>query len=157
MLVLLEQSRSCSTCQSSTPSDESEYERRKGRPEKREDERRKPENIRNEDERRRYCVIVLPGEDNETREVDKDEHKEEMTYDHDDYPSSTSNDSNDGLNNMEKRPTEDENREYYAASNIEANEITESDKVGVGQLPRNKPGCDIDQGGINDMLKNGEE
>ena len=29
-------------------------------------------------------------------------------------------------------------REYHVASNIEANEITESDKVGVGQLSRNK-------------------
>jgi hypothetical protein len=50
------------------------------------------------------------------RELDKDKHKEEMTYDHDDYPSSTSNDSNDWLNNMEKRPIEDEKREDYAAS-----------------------------------------
>ncbi|KAL9403666.1 hypothetical protein Peur_000638 [Populus x canadensis] len=74
-------------------------------------------------------VIILPGEDNETRELDKDKHKEEMTYDDDDdYPSSRSNGSNDGLNNMEKRPIEDEKREDYAASNIEANEITESDK-----------------------------
>jgi len=123
------ESRSCSTCQSiSNQSDESEYKRRKGRLEKKEDERRKPENIRSGDERRRYwsgscsscsrydggsdifmsnttigenpskrlrSVIILPGEDNETRELDKDKHKEEMTYDHDDYPSSTSNDSND--------------------------------------------------------------
>ena len=43
VLVLQVQSRSCSNCQS-------EYERRKGRPEKREDERRKPENIRNGDD-----------------------------------------------------------------------------------------------------------
>ena len=52
-----------------------------------------------------------------------------MTYDDDDdYPSSRNNGSNDGLNNMEKRPIEDEKREDYAASNIEGNEITESDK-----------------------------
>jgi hypothetical protein len=52
-----------------------------------------------------------------------------MTYDDDDdYPSSRNNGSKDGLNNMEKRPIEDEKREDYAASNIEANEITESEK-----------------------------
>ena len=103
-------------------------------------------------------VIILPGEDNETRELDKDKHKEEMTYDDDDdYPSSRNNGSNDGLNNMEKRPIEDEKREDYAASNIEANEITESDKVGVGQLRRNKPGYDIDKGGINDAKKEKNE
>lgn len=43
------------------------------------------------------------------------------------------------------------------ASNIEANEITESDKVGVGQFPRNKPGYDIDKGGINDAKKEKNE
>ena len=82
-----------------------------------------------------------------------------MTYDDDDddYPSSRNNGSNDGLNNMEKRPMEDEKREDYAASNIEANEITESDKVGVGQLRRNKPGYDIDKGGINDAKKEKNE
>jgi len=79
--------------------------------------------------KRPRSVIILPGEDNETRELDKDKHKEEMTYDDDDdYPSSRNNGSNDGLNNMEKRPIEDEKREDYAASNIEANEITESEK-----------------------------
>jgi hypothetical protein len=89
--------------------------------------------------------------------LDKDKHKEEMTYDDDDYPSSRNNGSNDGLNNMEKRPIEDEKREDYAASNIEANEITESDNVRVGQLRRNKPGYDIDKGGINDAKKEKNE
>ncbi|KAJ6966386.1 hypothetical protein NC652_004065 [Populus alba x Populus x berolinensis] len=57
---------------------------------------------------------------------------------------------------MEKKPTEDENREYYAATNIEANEITESDKVGVGQLPRNKPGCDIDKAAKSAVIHKGK-
>lgn len=178
------ESRSCSTCQSQ--SDESEYERCKGRPERRDDEKRKSENIRSGAKRRRYrsgscsscsrhddssdflmsnimigentskrlrSIIILPGEDSEVRELDKDKHKEEITYDHDDYPSSRSNDSNDGLNNMEERPIEDEKREDAAASNSKAIELIESNKVGEGQHTRNKPGYDVDRVGTNDTKK----
>jgi ribosomal protein S1 len=64
-----------------------------------------------------------------------------MTYDDDDdYPSSRNNGSNDGLNNMEKRPMEDEKREDYAASNIEGNEITESDKHSFETRPGYRSG-----------------
>ncbi|KAG6790425.1 hypothetical protein POTOM_006578 [Populus tomentosa] len=116
-------------------SDESEYERRKGRPEKREDERRKPENIRNEDERRRYwsgscssCSRYDGGSDI--------------------FMSNTAIGENPS-----KRPSNDSN---YAASNIEANEITESDNVGAGQLPRNKPGYDIDKAAKSAVIQKGK-
>ncbi|KAJ6293025.1 hypothetical protein OIU78_025077 [Salix suchowensis] len=74
--------------------------------------------------KRLRSIIILPGEDSEVRELDKDKHKEEITYDHDDYPYSRSNDSNDGLNNMEERSIENEKREEAAASNSKAIELT---------------------------------
>jgi hypothetical protein len=103
--------------------------------------------------KRLRSIIILPGEDSEVRELDKDKHKEEITYDHDDYPSSRSNDSNNGLNNMEERPIEDEKREDAAASNSKAIELTESNKVGEGQHTRNKPGYDVGRVGTNDTKK----
>lgn len=45
--------------------------------------------------RRLRSVIAVTEEDNQGRWLD-DGHKEEITYDHDDYPSCRSNDSNDG-------------------------------------------------------------
>ncbi|CAK7327757.1 unnamed protein product [Dovyalis caffra] len=107
--------------------------------------------------KRLRSVIILPGQDNEVRELDKNEYKEEITYDHYDYPSSRSNDSNEGLNNMEKRPIEDEKIKDDAAFNIEAVELTESEKVGEGQLTRNKLGYDIDKVGTNDTKKEKNE
>ncbi|XP_062011449.1 uncharacterized protein LOC133728046 [Rosa rugosa] len=46
--------------------------------------------------RRLRSVIAVAEEDNEGRWLDEDGHKEEITYDRDDYPSCRSNDSNDG-------------------------------------------------------------
>lgn len=46
--------------------------------------------------RRLRSVIAVTEEDNQGRWLDEDGHKEEITYDHDDYPSCRSNDSNDG-------------------------------------------------------------
>lgn len=46
--------------------------------------------------RRLKSVIAVTEEDNQGRWLDEDGHKEEITYDHDDYPSCRSNDSNDG-------------------------------------------------------------
>ncbi|KAM5586105.1 hypothetical protein ABKV19_005145 [Rosa sericea] len=46
--------------------------------------------------RRLRSVIAVTEEDNEGRWLDEDGHKEEITYDRDDYPSCRSNDSNDG-------------------------------------------------------------
>ncbi|KAJ6376348.1 hypothetical protein OIU76_025480 [Salix suchowensis] len=103
--------------------------------------------------RRLRSIIILPGEDSEVRELDKDKHKEEITYDHDDYPYSRSNDSNDGLNNMEERSIENEKREEAAASNSKAIELTESNKFGEGQHTRNKPGYDVDRAGADDTKK----
>ncbi|KAF5728292.1 hypothetical protein HS088_TW21G00439 [Tripterygium wilfordii] len=46
--------------------------------------------------RRLRSVITFPKEDKEGREFVKIDNNEEMVYDHDDYPSCKSNDSNDG-------------------------------------------------------------
>ncbi|KAJ6770355.1 TRANSCRIPTIONAL REGULATOR ATRX-LIKE PROTEIN [Salix purpurea] len=181
------ESWSCSSCQNrSSKSDESEYERFKAKPERRDDGKRKSENIGGGAKGRRYrsgscsswsrhddssdflmsnimtgentsrrlrSIIILPGDNSEVRELDKDKHKEEITYDHDDYPYSRSNDSNDGLNNMEERSIENEKREEAAASNSKAIELTESNKFGEGQHTRNKPGYDVDRAGADDTKK----
>ncbi|KAF9672775.1 hypothetical protein SADUNF_Sadunf11G0079300 [Salix dunnii] len=103
--------------------------------------------------KRLRSIIILPGEDSEVREQDNDKHKEEITYDHDDYPYSRSNDSNDGLNNMEERSIENEKREDAAASNSKAIELTESNEFGEGQHARNKPGYEVDRAGAEDTKK----
>lgn len=46
--------------------------------------------------RRLRSVIAVTEEDKQGRWLDENGHKEEITYDHDDYPSCRSNDSNDG-------------------------------------------------------------
>ncbi|KDP45869.1 hypothetical protein JCGZ_15313 [Jatropha curcas] len=76
-------SRSCSSCS-----------RQNGSRDCRSEEKISNGNI----SKRLKSIITLKEEDKETTELDRDEHKEEMIYDHDDYPSSRSNDSNEGGN-----------------------------------------------------------
>lgn len=45
---------------------------------------------------RSVITVVKEPEENKDRELDEDWHKEEIIYDHDEYPSCRSNDSNDG-------------------------------------------------------------
>lgn len=115
-------SRSCTTCSSS---EDSEYEKPRGRSERRERDKGKgkavtkrsryksrssscsrySEGYQSEDKltgennwrRLKSVITVVKGpEEKEESELDRDGHKEEIIYDHDDYPSCRSNDSNDG-------------------------------------------------------------
>lgn len=102
--------------------------------------------------KRLKSVITLANEDKEGREFTWDEHKEEMIYDHDDYPSSRSNDSNDGGNKSvsahqshgaseRARPIEIEKREDASVCNIKTTKHSDSYKDGDDQYVRSKPAC----------------
>ncbi|XP_048235172.1 uncharacterized protein LOC8264441 isoform X2 [Ricinus communis] len=163
-------SRSCSTCwSSSSGSEESDNESSRGRPERREKNTRKVKNVKGGATRRRYrsrscsscsghdwskekvtdgnvsnrlkSIITLPNEDEEGRELNRDECKEEMICDHDDYPSSRSNDSNDGGNKSvsayepcveseKKRSIEIEKKEDASSFNIKTTKLPSSYKNG---------------------------
>jgi len=102
---------------SSMSSHESEFEKRKGRSERKDKEKRKLDKVKSGTKERRYrsrsysscsrssednnvmrlrSVIAVMEEENDGRVSNKDEHKEEIVYDNDDYPCCRSNDSNDG-------------------------------------------------------------
>lgn len=110
----------------SSSSDQSEVEKNRGRYKRRDKDRRHVEKVKSGSKRKRSrsrscsscsrysdyrsdeqltgegnmrrlrSVITVVREGNEERGMDEDEHKEEMVYDYDDYPSSRSNDTNDG-------------------------------------------------------------
>lgn len=102
---------------SSMSSHESEFEKRKGRSERKDKEKRKLDKVKSGTKERRYrsrsfssysqssednnvmrlrSVIAVMEEENDGRVSNKDEHKEEIAFDNDDYPCCRSNDSNDG-------------------------------------------------------------
>lgn len=123
-------SNSCETCwDRSTSSHESEFDKRRGRSERKDKEKRKLKKVKSGTKERRYrsrshsscswssegnkyldeekkagennvkrlrSVITVMVEEKDGSVSNKDEHKEEIVYDNDDYPSCRSNDSNDG-------------------------------------------------------------
>ncbi|KAJ6724506.1 TRANSCRIPTIONAL REGULATOR ATRX-LIKE PROTEIN [Salix viminalis] len=146
------ESWSCSSCQNlSSKSDESEYERFKAKPERRDDGKRKSENIGGGAKGRRYrsgsCSSCSRHDDSSDFLMSNIMTGENTSR------RLRSNDSNDGLNNMEERSIENEKREEAAASNSKAIELTESNKFGEGQHTRNKPGYDVDRAGADDTKK----
>ncbi|GMY31870.1 micronuclear linker histone polyprotein [Fagus crenata] len=91
-------------------------------------------------------VITVREEENEDSVSNKDEHKEEIVYDNDDYPSCRSNDSNDGgykrelyhqsnVASEKKMRVDNEKEEEPVISNTRTTEITESGKDFEGQYP----------------------
>ncbi|KAJ4824290.1 hypothetical protein Tsubulata_023639 [Turnera subulata] len=116
-------SRSCSSCSGRNESHDSSIE----------------EKVTYEDNTKRLrSVITRPSEDNEGKETEIDEHKEEMIYDQDDYPSCRSNDSNDGGYKREsvhhlhatskKIPSNDERLEDRLVSMIEVTKLPDGNK-----------------------------
>lgn len=119
----------------------------------------------NNSKRLRSVIMVI---EKEGRVSDKEEHKEEIVYDNDDYPSCRSNDSNEGGHKREldhpsnvlsdkKVMGEDENGEEPIVSNIRTTELTESFEDVEGQYNTSNPSC---YGvGTNDSVKEkfGEE
>ena len=122
---------SCSTCQGGNSSSESEFERPRGRSERKGRDKRSSGKVKHFNERSRnrsrscsscsrcsessgyqsvgrwdaennsrrlrsVITVVKELEEEDGRDLDEDAHKEEIIYDHDDYPSCRSNDSNDG-------------------------------------------------------------
>lgn len=115
--------------------------------------------------RRLRSVITVTEKDSEGRELNRDEHKEEIIYFHDDYPSCRSNDSNDGGSKREG--------DYYShvgsekdlrLENVQGDEAVVSnprisklenhdevsDRYGEGQCNVSIPNCDEHQ--INDPV-----
>ncbi|KAF2287367.1 hypothetical protein GH714_039753 [Hevea brasiliensis] len=128
-------SRSCSSC--SRHNENSDY---------RSEEKVTGGNI----SKRLRSIITLTKEDEERKDLDWDEHKEEIIYDHDDYPSSKSNDSNDGGNKMVSahqshvafdkiRPIETEEREDTSVLNIKTTKLIDSHEEGDGHYVGSKP------------------
>ncbi|CBI20265.3 hypothetical protein VitviT2T_029520 [Vitis vinifera] len=161
---------SCSTCQGgNSSSGESEFERPRGRSERKERDKRNLGKVKHVNKRSRHrsrscssysrcsessgyqsverwdaennsrrlrsvITVVREPEEEDGRELDKDAHKEEIIYDHDDgYPSCRSNDSNDGggkrelTYHSEKRKQIESGKEAFV-SNIRTTEDKESDK-----------------------------
>lgn len=103
--------------------------------------------------KRLRSIITLTKEDEEGRELDWDGHKEEMIYDHDDYPSSKSNDSNDGENKAasahqshvafdKKRSLETEEIESTFGLNIKTAKLTDSYEEGDDHYVSSQPAWD---------------
>ncbi|XP_065862030.1 uncharacterized protein [Euphorbia lathyris] len=174
---------------SSDSSDESEYGRRRGRSKKRENTLKSSKNVKSRSKKRRYrsrsgsscsrdsgsdywreekvtdgnipkrlkSVITFTKDDNEERELD--EHKEEIIYEDDGYPSSRSNDSYDGVNKRisdnqspvaseTKRSTENEKTED--PFDIKTTELSSRYLGGDDQAVEGKPASD--GFGTNDSL-----
>ncbi|KAM6600909.1 hypothetical protein CsatA_020518 [Cannabis sativa] len=89
--------------------------------------------------RRLRSVITIAERPDEDEELNKDEHKEEMVFDYDDYPSSRSNDSND----VGSKRLENEKGEETAVSHLRFPKLVNSGKVSdrddeVGSDPSTK-------------------
>ncbi|KAG7957298.1 hypothetical protein I3843_11G167200 [Carya illinoinensis] len=115
-----------------------------------------------ENNTKRLRSVITVIEEKEGRFSDNDEHKEEIVYDNDDYPSCRSNDSNDGghkreldhrsnvasANNM---MVVNEKGEEPVVSNIRTTDLAESFKDVEGQRSRTNPSsCVV---GTNDFVK----
>lgn len=179
----------------STSNHESEFERRRGRSERKDKEKRKLEKVKSGTKERRYrsrsysscsqssegdkyrgeekktgennvmrlrSVITVMEEENDGRVSDKDEHKEEIVYDNDDYPSCRSDASNDGGHKREldhqsnvasekKMRVGNEKGEELVVSNIRATELTESGRDVEGQYIGSNPSSS--GVGTNDFVK----
>uniref|UniRef100_A0A5B6YUI3 Uncharacterized protein n=2 Tax=Davidia involucrata TaxID=16924 RepID=A0A5B6YUI3_DAVIN len=112
----------------------------------------------NSSRRLRSVVTVPKPPQEEEREWDKDGHKEEIVYDHDDYPSCRSNDSNDWGSKRdlahvasEKRKVENVKGEESLVSNIRTTKFTESCKISGGKDDQSNP-CS-DAVGVNNPCK----
>ncbi|KAJ8755050.1 hypothetical protein K2173_016545 [Erythroxylum novogranatense] len=159
--------RSCSACGLNSSSAESEYKRQRDRSERRGNHKRKFEKCKSASRRKLYrsrnfsscsrgetdsscqslenftventskrlrSVVMLTRDDNDGR---KDEHKEEMIYEHGDYPC-RSNDSNEGskrdtdnqshVASDKKRSTEGKISEDITAFDTKISKISERDK-----------------------------
>ncbi|KAF3442013.1 hypothetical protein FNV43_RR15929 [Rhamnella rubrinervis] len=90
--------------------------------------------------RRLRSVITVTEKDNEGREFNTDEHKEEVIYFHDDYPSCRSNDSNDGgskregdhhshFGSEEKMRLEKEEGDEAVVSNVKISKLENCAKI----------------------------
>ncbi|KAM4092820.1 hypothetical protein ACB094_06G069900 [Castanea mollissima] len=112
--------------------------------------------------KRLRSVITVMEEENEDRVSNKDEYKEEIVYDNDDYPSCRSNDSNDGGYKREldhqsnvaaakKVRVDNEKGEEPVISNIRISELTESGK----DIENQYNGCNPNSSGVgrNDGVK----
>nr|POE89178.1 hypothetical protein CFP56_59772 [Quercus suber] len=112
--------------------------------------------------KRLRSVITVMEEENEDRVSNKDEYKEEIVYDNDDYPSCRSNDSNDGGYKREldhqsnvaaakKMRVDNEKVEEPVISNIRISELTESGK----DIENQYNGCNPSSSGVgrNDGVK----
>ena len=112
--------------------------------------------------KRLRSVITVMEEENEDRVSNKDEYKEEIVYDNDDYPSCRSNDSNDGGYKREldhqsnvaaakKMRADNEKGEEPVISNIGISELTESGK----DIENQYNGCNPSSRGVgrNDGVK----
>ncbi|KAF5478688.1 hypothetical protein F2P56_005228 [Juglans regia] len=139
-------SRSCSSCTRSSEGDEYWSEVKKAG--------------ENNVKRLRSVITVI---EEEGRFSDNDEHKEEIVYDNDDYPSCRSNDSNDGGHKREldhrSNVASDNNMmavnekkgEEPVVSNIRTTDLTESFKDVEGQRSGTNPSsCMV---GTNDFVK----
>ncbi|XP_059662671.1 uncharacterized protein LOC132308570 [Cornus florida] len=92
---------------------------------------------------RSVVIVTKQPQDDEEKNWDKSGHKEEVVYDHDDYPSCRSNDSDDGgskrdLSHHVPGASEKRNLEYVKGedaliSNANTIELTESGKDSGGQ------------------------
>ncbi|KAL0001289.1 hypothetical protein SO802_015070 [Lithocarpus litseifolius] len=140
-------SRSCSSCSQSIESYKYPSE-----------EKKTDENS----SKRLRSVITVMEEENEDRVSNKDEYKEEIVYDNDDYPSCRSNDSNDGGYKREldhqsnvaaakKMRVDNEKGEEPVISNIRISELTESGK----DIENQYNGCNPSSSGVgrNDGVK----
>ncbi|XP_062090597.1 uncharacterized protein LOC133796913 [Humulus lupulus] len=78
--------------------------------------------------RRLRSVITIVERPDEVEELNKDEHKEEMVFDYDDYPSCRSNDSNDVGN----KRIENEKGEETAVSHLRFPKLLNTGKVSDG-------------------------
>lgn len=109
------------------------------------------EQVNYEDNTKRLrSVITRINEDKEGEELEMDNNKEEMVYDHDDYPLCRSNDSNDGDHKREsahcshatskKMPSDNEEKE--GSPKIDVPGHTERNKDGVVKHGRSRSVCD---------------
>ncbi|XP_004291501.1 PREDICTED: DEAD-box ATP-dependent RNA helicase 42 [Fragaria vesca subsp. vesca] len=97
--------------------------------------------------RRLRSVIAVSKEDNEGRWLDEVGHKEEITYDHDDYPSCRSNDSNDGGSKREldnHLQVASEVRMRVESAKEEGALVSDAE---IMRLPSSGNICDRDDGG----------
>lgn len=105
-----------------------------------------------ENNRRRLksVITVVKGqEEKEESELDRDGHKEEIIYDHDDYPSCRSNDSNDGGSKREfehshvtsekGRGAEDVKGKKPLFSDIKTSEVADLSEDDGGRYDGSKP------------------